>query len=154
MARYTLCPQLIAEISALVINAKGTRAIKDIDLATLLGIGLAELYSRVGDKLWCFTPTLYCMLSDRYDRGRLNPKQRLAFFRGGVVALAGMVNDDLSRQILLNVSYVLRNHRRASLKRRNARRAGGSHRSVRYYESMTRLLSAVGSTGVEAARRG
>ena len=37
---------------------KGSRAIKDVDLATLYGIGLPEFYKRLGNKLWRFAPTL------------------------------------------------------------------------------------------------
>ena len=50
MSHRTARPQMVSAISALVIRVNGSRAIKDVDLAILLGISLSELYKRIGDK--------------------------------------------------------------------------------------------------------
>lgn len=114
LSHRTARPQMVSAMSALVIRVNGSRAIKDVDLAILLGISLSELYKRIGDKLWRFAPTSCCILTNQYDRGRPNAQRRLAFFRGGVIALAGTIRDDASFQIGLEVTDALRNRRRAS----------------------------------------
>lgn len=141
----TPSPQLVPAIAAAVIRVNGSRAIKDVDLATLMGIGLPELYKRIGDRLWRFTPKLYCKLSGRYDRGQTNTQPRLAFFHGGVIALAGMIGDGTLIQIGLNVAHVLKNYRRKSRRKpRSARRAGDPVRFDRYHQARVRLYDVVG----------
>jgi hypothetical protein len=127
-------------IAALTIRVNGSRAIKDVDLATLLGISLLELYKRIGGKLWRFAPTFYCELSDRYDRGRPSTQSRLAFFHGGAIALAGMVCGSASFQMGVDVAHALRNYRRASSqKQRRTRRDNDPVELDRYHKARARL---------------
>lgn len=111
----------------------------------LFGISLSELYQRLGDRLWRLAPTLYCKLSNPYDRGRPNAQPRLAFVRGGVIALGGIFDDDASFQIGLDVANALRNLRRASpQKQRVPRRADDPVVLERYCQARARLCDLLG----------
>jgi hypothetical protein len=110
-------PKPATAIADRVIRVNGSRAIKDMDLAVLLGISVRELYDQIGYKLWRFPLSFYCKLSDRYDRGRLSRPTRLVFFHGGAIALAGIVCGHVSFQMAVDVAHALRNHRRASARK-------------------------------------
>jgi hypothetical protein len=142
-------PKPITVIAALVIRVNGSRAIKDVDLASLFGIGVPELYQRIGDRLWRFTPTFYCKLSDRYDRGRPSTQSQLAFFHSGAIALAGIVCSNASFQMGVDVAHALRNYRRPK-KRRRRRRDDDPVELERYYKARARLCELSGGLREQA----
>ncbi len=143
--RRVLRPRPIPTLAALTIRVNDSRAIMDVDFATFLGISLLELYKRIGDKLWRFTPSLYCRIAHPYDRGRLDAQPRLAFFRGGAIALTGIVGDGASFRIGVDIAHALRNCRRASPhKQRATKRADNPVLCERYYKARARLYDLPG----------
>lgn len=128
-------------IESLVIAVEGYKAIKDADLADLLGLGLPEFYKRIGRKLWYLGPGMCFQLSKRYARGRLDAQPPLAFSMPGVLLIAGILGDDDSLDIGMDVVYALRNLRRSSAnKKRRARRADHAERAADYSEARARLM--------------
>jgi hypothetical protein len=128
-------------IAAVVIAVDGRKAIRDADLATLFGLGLATFYKRIGRKLWMLRPGWYFKLSKRYARGRLDTHPSLAFTQNGVLLIASILGDDDSLEIGMDIVQALRSRRRGSAqKKRPARRTHNAEKSQRYYEAMARML--------------
>lgn len=128
-------------IASLVITVEGCKAIKDADLATLLGVSLPAFYKRIGHKLWMLSKDMYFKLSRRYARGRLDAHPTLAFTQKGVILIASIFGDDDSLDIGMDVVQALRNRRRTSVhKKRPGRRKVDADKAARYYEAMARML--------------
>jgi hypothetical protein len=128
-------------IASLVITVEGCKAIKDADLAALLGVSLPAFYKRIGHKLWMLSKDMYFKLSRRYARGRLDAQPTLAFTQKGVILIAGIFGDDDSLDIGMDVVHALRNRRRTSVhKKRPGRRKIDADKAARYYEAMARML--------------
>lgn len=128
-------------IASLVITVEGCKAIKDADLATLLGVSLPAFYKRIGHKLWMLSKDMYFKLSRRYARGRLDAHPTLAFTQKGVILIASIFGDDDSLGIGMDVVQALRNRRRTSVhKKRPGRRKIDADKAARYYEAMARML--------------
>ncbi|MFC4310864.1 hypothetical protein ACFPN2_17345 [Steroidobacter flavus] len=128
-------------IASLVITVDGCKAIKDADLATLFGLGLAAFYKRIGRKLWMLRPGWYFKLAKRYARGRLDTQPSLAFTQNGVLLIASILGDEDSLEIGMDIVQALRHRRRDSAhKKRPVRRKNSAEKSQRYYEAMARML--------------
>jgi hypothetical protein len=128
-------------IASLVITVEGCKAIKDADLAALLGVSLPAFYKRIGHKLWMLSKDMYFKLSRRYARGRLDAQPTLAFTQKGVILIASIFGDDDSLNIGMDVVHALRNRRRSSVhKKRPGRRKIDADKAARYYEAMARML--------------
>jgi hypothetical protein len=128
-------------IASLVITVEGCKAIKDADLAALLGVSLPAFYKRIGHKLWMLSKDMYFKLSRRYARGRLDAHPTLAFTQKGVILIASIFGDDDSLDIGMDVVHALRNRRRSSAhKKRPGRRKIDADKAARYYEAMARML--------------
>ena len=132
-----------SKVAALVIQIRGNKAIKDADLADLFGMSVATLYARISGKLWRFKPTAFYKLSKAHDRGRLDARPTLAFTQAGVMLVAGILADDKSLEIGMDVAHALRTRRRSSPhKKRAARRAEDPKKSARYAAAKSRLNTA------------
>ncbi len=128
-------------IGSLVITVEGCKAIKDADLAMLLGLSLPAFYKRVGRKLWMLSKDMYFKLSKRYARGRLDAQPSLAFTQKGVILIASILGDDDSLEIGMDVVHALKTRRRGSVhKKRPGRRKQDADKSQRYYEAVARML--------------
>jgi hypothetical protein len=128
-------------IASLVITVEGCKAIKDTDLASLLGVRLPGFYKRLGQKLWMLSKDMYFKLSPRYSRGRLDAQPSLAFTQKGVILIASIFGDDDSLEIGMDVVHALRSRRRGSaVKKRPVRRKIDAEKAARYYEAMARML--------------
>lgn len=128
-------------IASFIITVEDCKAIKDVDLAALLGIPLPDFYKRIGRKLWILKPPAYFTLARRYARGRLDSQPALAFTQTGVMMVASMLGDDASLEIGMDVVYALRNRRRSSaLKKRPRRRKSDAEQAASYYEAVARML--------------
>lgn len=128
-------------IASLIITVEGCKAIRDVDLAALLGISLPEFYKRIGRKLWVLKSPAYFKLGKRYARGRLDTQPALAFTQSGVMMVASILGDNTALEIGMDVVYALRSRRRGSIqKKRSSRREFDSAKAARYYEAMARLL--------------
>jgi len=128
-------------IASLIITVEGCKAIRDVDLAALLGISLRELYKRIGRKLWLLKSPGYFKLAKPYARGRLDTHPSLAFTHSGVMLVASILGDDASLEIGMDIVYALRNRRRGSVqKKRLSRRQGDPEKAARYYEATARML--------------
>jgi hypothetical protein len=128
-------------IASLIITVEGCKAIKDVDLAALFGIRLPDFYKRVGRKLWILKSPAYFKLSKPYARGRLDAHPSLAFTHSGVMMVAGILGDDTSLEIGMDIVYALRNRRRGSIqKKRPNRRKVDAEKAARYYQAVARML--------------
>ncbi|GFE88953.1 hypothetical protein [Steroidobacter agaridevorans] len=128
-------------IASLIVTVEGSKAIKDVDFAALLGISLPDFYKRIGHKLWILKSPAYYKLSKRYARGRLDSQPALAFTQSGVMMVASILGDDTSLDVGMDIVYALRNRRRDSVhKRRPSRRHSDPAKAARYYEAMARML--------------
>jgi hypothetical protein len=128
-------------LASLIVTVEGCKAIKDVDLAALFGISLADFYKRIGHKLWILKSPAYFKLAKRYARGRLDSHPALAFTQSGVMLVASILGDDSSLNVGMDIVSALRNRRRNSAhKKRPSRRKGDSEKAARYYEAMARLL--------------
>ena len=132
-----------SKVAALVINIGGDKAIKDAHLAALFGIRLATLYARIGRKLWRFQPKAFHKLTKSQDRGRLDARPTLAFTQAGVLLIAGILADDASLEIGMDIAHALKTRRRSSAhKKRPVRRANDPEKSASYDEAKSRLIKA------------
>lgn len=128
-------------VASLVITVEGCKAIKDVDLAALLGLSLPDFYKRIGGKLWALKPPAYFKLSQRYARGRRDTQPALAFTQAGVAMVASILGNDAALEIGMDVIHALRNRRRDSAhKKRPARRSSDVEKAARYYEAMARMM--------------
>ncbi|WP_116807246.1 hypothetical protein [Steroidobacter cummioxidans] len=128
-------------IASLVITVEGCKAIKDADLARLLGLSLPIFYKRIGGKLWALKSPAYFKLDQRYSRGRLDRRPALAFTQSGVAMVASILGNDAALEIGMDVIYALRNRRRDSAhKKRPVRRNNDAEKAARYYEAMARMM--------------
>lgn len=128
-------------IASRVITVAGCKAIKDADLAALLGLSLPVFYKRVGRKLWMLGKGMYFKLSKPNARGRLDIQPTLAFTLNGVMLIASILGDDDSLEIGMDIVHALRNRRRGSAtKKRPLRRKDDEEKTQRYYEAMARML--------------
>ena len=128
-------------IASKVITVEGCKAIKDADLATLLGVSVPALYKRIGGKLWMLRKDMYFKLSPRYSRGRLDTQPPLAFTQTGVILIASIFGDEDSLEIGMDVVQSLRSRRRGSaVKKLPIRRKIDAEKAARYYEAMARML--------------
>ena len=128
-------------IASLIVTVEGRKAIKDVDFAALLGIGLPDFYKRIGHKLWILKSPAYYKLSKRYARGRLDSQPALAFTQSGVMMVASILGDDTSLDVGMDIVYALRARRRDSAhKKRPNRRSSDTDKAARYYEAMARML--------------
>src|SRR5690606_5318139 len=103
-----------SKIAALIINVGGDKALRDQDVAALFGISLAALYRRIGGRLWRIKPKAFHKLPRAHDRGRLDRRPALAFTQAGVMLIAGMLGDDASLEIGMEIAHALRTRRRSS----------------------------------------
>lgn len=127
-------------ITAVVIQVRGDKAIKDSDLAALFGISLSTLYAKISGKLWRFKPTAFHKLPKAHDRGRRDARQTLAFTQAGVMLVAGILADDDSLEVGMDIANALRTRRRSSTrKKRPARRAKDPKKAASYAEAKSRL---------------
>lgn len=132
-----------SKVAALVIQIRGDKAIKDADLAALFGISLSTLYARISGKLWRFKPAAFHKLSKAHDRGRLDGRPTLAFTQAGVMLVAGILADETSLQIGMDIAHVLKTQRRSSThKKRPSRRADDPKKAASYDEAKSRLATA------------
>lgn len=130
-----------ATLASLIITVDGCKAIKDADLASLLGVSLPRFYKRVGRKLWMLTKDMYFTQSQRYSRGRLDTQPSLAFTQKGVILIASIFGDDDSLEVGMDVVHALRTRRRGSAqKKRSVRRKTDAEKAARYYEALARAL--------------
>ena len=128
-------------VAPLVIQVRGCKAIKDADLAALFGISLSKFYDRIGAKLWILNSASFFKLPKRYDRGRLDRRPVLAFSQSGVLLVAGMLGDEASLEIGMDVAHAMKTKRRSSAHRkRPARRANDPDKTARYYEARARMM--------------
>nr|WP_298722849.1 hypothetical protein [uncultured Steroidobacter sp.] len=128
-------------IASRVITVDGCKAIRDADLAAVLGISLRTFYKRIGGKLWVLKSPAYFKLSRRYARGRLDSQPALAFTQLGVMMVASILGDDASLEIGMDVVHALRARRRGSAhKQRPVRRNNDAEKAARYYEAMARMM--------------
>lgn len=132
-----------SEVEALLIQVRGAKAIKDVDLAALLGISSSELYARIKGKLWKFQPAAFHKLSKANDRGRLDARPALAFTQSGVLLVAGILTDDASLEIGMEIAQIMKTRRRSSAyKKRPARRTDDPEKSTGYDQAKSRLIGA------------
>jgi hypothetical protein len=130
-------------IASVVIQVRGEKAIKDADLAALFGITLSQLYARINGKLWRFKPTAFHKLAKAHHRGRQDARQPLAFTQAGVMLVAGILADDTSLEIGMEIAHALRTRRRSSTqKKRPVARAKDPKKAKRYAEARSRLTAA------------
>lgn len=130
-----------SRVAQVVITIQGDKAIKDTDLAALFGISASRLYARIGRKLWLFQPREFHKLAKAHDRGRLDGRPALAFTQAGVLLVAGILADDASLEIGMDIAHALKTRRRASAhKQRPTRRANDPEKSARYDQAKDRLL--------------
>ena len=135
MSASRLAPQII--------TIDGDKALRDKDVAALFGISLATLYERIGRKLWRIKPRAYYKLPAARDRGRLDRRPGLAFTQAGVLLIAGILGDDDSLEIGLQIADALRTRRRSSTqKKRPARRTDDAEKKALYDEAKSHLLKA------------
>ena len=128
-------------IASFIVTIEGCKAIKDVDLAALLGVTLPDFYQRIGGKLWILKQPAYFKLAKRYARGRLDTQPSLAFTQSGVMMVASMLGDETSLEIGMDIVYALRNRRRGSvLKKRPSRRKADAEKAASYYEALARML--------------
>jgi hypothetical protein len=128
-------------IASLIVTVEGRKAIKYVDLATLLGLRLPDFYKRIGRKLWILKSPAYFKLTKRYARGRLDAHPSLAFTHSGVMMVAGILGDERSLEIGMDIVYALRNRRRGAIQRkRSNRREIDAEKAARYYEAVARML--------------
>ncbi|HEY0940424.1 MAG TPA: hypothetical protein VGE08_10035 [Steroidobacter sp.] len=132
-----------SKIAAVVIQVRGEKAIKDSDLAALFGISRSALYAKLSGKLWRFKPTVVHKLSKAHDRGRQDVRPTLAFTQAGVLLVAGILADDTSLEIGMEIAHALKTRRRSSLhKKRPARRAKDPKKAASYAGAKSRLAAA------------
>lgn len=128
-------------IAPLIVNVRGYKTIKDSDLAALFGISLTAFYERIGGKLWRLQPTAFFKLSKAYDRGRLDRRPVLAFTQSGVMMVAGILGDDESFEIGLDIARAMKNRRRSSAhKKRPAKRTHDPDKSERYFQARAHMM--------------
>lgn len=127
----------------MVIQVRGDKAIKDSDLAALFGISRSALYAKISGKLWRFKPAAFHKLSKAHDRGRQDARPTLAFTQAGVMLVAGILADDTSLEIGMDIAHALRTRRRPSThKKRAKRRAKDPKKAAKYAEAKSRLTAA------------
>lgn len=128
-------------LAPLLVNVRGYKAIKDSDLAALFGLGLPVFYRRVGGKLWRLQPRAFFKLSKAHDRGRLDRRPVLAFTQTGVIMIAGLLGDDDSLEIGMDIARAMKNRRRTSAhKKRPSKRATDPHKAERYYQARAHMM--------------
>lgn len=128
-------------IASLIVTVEGRKAIKDVDLAALLGLRLPDFYKRIGRKLWILKSPAYFKLTKRYARGRLDAHPSLAFTHSGVMMVAGILGDERSLEIGMDIVYALRNRRRGSIQKKRSNRGEiDAEKAARYYEAVARML--------------
>lgn len=131
-----------SRVAALVITVRGDKALKNADLAALFGISLTTLYRKIGRKLWCFQPKGFYKLSRAHDRGRLDARPVLAFTQIGVVTIAGLLGDDESLEIGMEIAHVMRIRRRSSAhKKAPVRRVKDPAKTAGYDAAKSRLIT-------------
>jgi hypothetical protein len=132
-----------SKVASLIVVIRGDKALKDADVAALFGISRATLYDRIAGKLWRFKPRTFHRLSKAYDRGRLDKRPALAFTQAGVMLIAGILGDDESLEIGMDIAQALRTRRRSSAnKKRPVQRANDPEKTSRYDKARSRLLTA------------
>ena len=128
-------------IASRLITIEGCKAIKDADLATLLGVSLPAFYKRIGGKLWMLNKDMYFKLSKPYARGRLDTRPSLAFTQKGVILIASIFADDDSLEVGMDIVHALKVRRRGSAqKKRPGRREIDAEKAAKYYEAVARML--------------
>lgn len=133
----------VARIAPLIIVIRGVKAIRDKDVAALFGLSRAALYDRIAGKLWRFKPRAFYKLSQSNDRGRRDARPALVFTQSGVMLIAGILADDDSLEIGMDIAHALKIRRRSSAqKKRPARRANDPEKTAGYDAAKTRLTAA------------
>lgn len=122
--------------TSLMIPVRGCNAIKDVDLALLFGVRLADFYDRIGGKLWCFEPTSIFKLPQRYARAPSDQHPILAFDSFGVRMIAAILGDDNSIEISLDIVSALESQWQTPADtRRLVNRVFGPDKVSRAYEA-------------------
>jgi hypothetical protein len=128
-----------SRIATLVIQIDGDKAIKDSDLAALFGMHVTTLYARIGKKLWRFKPRAFHKLTKAHDRGRQDARPAMAFTQAGVLLIAGILGDEASLQIGMDIAHALKTRRRSSAQKK---RTNDPEKTSGYSEAKRRLITA------------
>jgi hypothetical protein len=132
-----------SDIAERVVLIDGDKAIRDTDLAALFGISRSRLYAKISRKLWLFQSREYHKLSKAHDRGRTDGRPALAFTQAGVLLVAGILADDESLEIGLDIANAMKTRRRVSAsKKRPVRRADDPEKTAKYDAAKRRLIQA------------
>jgi hypothetical protein len=102
-------------IASLVLHHNGRKALKDADLARLLDVTPKEMYRRIGGHLWLFSRSFMFQLAHEERGRRHGPFQAsLAFTKGGVIAVAALMNDERALETAIHAAQSLKVRRRSS----------------------------------------
>jgi hypothetical protein len=108
-------------IASLIIHHNGRKALKDADLAQLLGVTPQAMYRRIGGHLWLFSRSFMFQLAHEERASRCGPFQAsLAFTKGGVIAVAALMNDERALEAGMRIAHALKMRRRSSANRKRA----------------------------------
>jgi hypothetical protein len=134
----------VATVLALAILIRGVKLLRDVEVATLFGLTLPQLYERIGSLLWSFTPNSFLKLpANKRDGGRVDARPVLAFTPSGVLFIASILNDRESLEIGTDIFHALSIKRRSSAyRKRPARRAESAAKAAGYHEARGRLSGA------------
>lgn len=104
----------VAKVTSLIVYVNGYKALKDSDLAALFGIGVREMYTRIGDKLWELPRNSYFKVAAPKGRRRSGARPSLAFSQSGVIMVASTLGDESLLDLAAEIAALLQGRRRAS----------------------------------------
>lgn len=137
MARRPPPQELIDAVARLIIHRHGRKALKDADLARLLGITPQYLYKQLAANLWLLSRNLMFQLTHEERSSRRQPfRSSLAFTQGGVMAIGGLLNNEHAFEVSIDIARILKQRRRS---KRVSRRASDPARAVHYDAVYARL---------------
>lgn len=116
--RHPASRRLDASFASRIIHHNGRKALKDVDLALLLDVTPKEMYRRIGGHLWLFSRGFMFQLAHEEHGSRHGPFQAsLAFTKGGVIAVAALMNDERALETGIRIAHALKMRRRSSVRR-------------------------------------
>ena len=137
MARRPPPQELIDAINRLIIHRHGRKALKEADLAPLLGTTPQHLYKQLTTNLWLLSRNLMFQLAHEERSRRHQPFQSsLAFTKGGVMAIGALLNDEHAFEVSIDIARVLKQRRRS---KRVPRRSSDPTKAAQYDAVYLRL---------------
>ena len=137
--RYVAPPELLEQITPLIVHHNGRKALRDADLARLFGVALRLLYQRIERNLWICTRNLMFQLTPEKRSSRSQPfRPGLAFTHGGVIAIAGLLNDATALRVAPDIALILQQRRRS---KRAARRSEDPIKAAKYERARAGIVA-------------